>query len=94
MNSVNNGALQDEFNYILWQPETEAERRLRKHELVAEDAIDVSDIPPISPLPPDPTTRAQEDLFFIWAVEKLLNFNINLPWTVMFEWCASQVSIY
>ena len=75
--SVNGGRQVPKEGYVVSIPRTD----------------DANDRPPTSSENPSPSTRSQDERFFLWACERLLNENALVQWTVIYRWCADEVSI-
>jgi hypothetical protein len=74
---VNNGAQISNEDYVIWSP--------RSYGTSAFHVANYGD--------PKPGTRTQDECFFLWACEKLMNENPRIQWAGIYRWCAKKVSI-
>ena len=75
--SVNSGRRVSKDGYLIVMPQTK----------------DTNDRPLTSSEVPGPSTKSQDERFFLWACEKLLNENPLIQWSEIYRWCANEVSI-
>ncbi|KAF9518312.1 hypothetical protein BS47DRAFT_335020 [Hydnum rufescens UP504] len=71
---LNNGAQISNEDYVIWSP--------RSHEPSAFHVANSGD--------PKPGTRTQDEYFFLWACEKLMNENPHIQWAGIYRWCAKK----
>jgi hypothetical protein len=75
--SIKNGAQLDQDDFLIPKLRT----------------IDTSDRPLTNSESPSPSTRAQDENYFLWACEKLFNENTLIQWMEIYRWCANDVGV-